>query len=78
VTLAADEVVTESLRVIRKALTRGDLVAADAEALRLTVAQTVDVLERLPAQQRAVLYRMLPKARPWRCSRIFRPSCRRI
>jgi hypothetical protein len=61
VTLAADEVVTESLRGIRKALTRGDLVAADAEALRLTVAQTVDVLERLPAQQRAVLYRMLPK-----------------
>jgi len=62
-TLDAEEVVADSLRIIRRALSRGDLAAADAEALRLTVAQTVDVLERLPTRQRAVLYRLLPKDR---------------
>lgn len=59
--LAAESVVAGSVRVIKRALSLGDLAAADSEALRLTVAQTVDVLERLPAGQRAVLYRMLPK-----------------
>jgi Mg/Co/Ni transporter MgtE len=34
---------------------------ADAAAKCLTPAQTVDVLDRLPATQRAVLYRLLPK-----------------
>jgi len=47
--LAAEELVAASVKVIRKALAHGDLAGADAEALRLTVAQTVDVLERLPA-----------------------------
>ena len=46
---------------IEDALAAGDLTLADAEAKRLTVAQTVDVLERLPAKRRAVLYRLLPK-----------------
>jgi magnesium transporter len=48
-------------KTIRRALSAGDLATADAEAKRLTPARTIDVLERLPAQQRAVLYRLLPK-----------------
>ena len=46
---------------IDDALSAGDLATADAEVQRLTAAQTVDVLERLPAKRRAVLYRLLPK-----------------
>ncbi|MEI6251422.1 MAG: magnesium transporter [Mycobacteriaceae bacterium] len=42
-------------------MSAGDLATADAEAKRLTPARTIDVLERLPARQRAVLYRLLPK-----------------
>ena len=48
-------------KTIRRALSAGDLATADAEAKRLTPARTIDVLERLPAPQRAVLYRLLPK-----------------
>ncbi len=48
-------------RTIKRALNMGDLATADAEVKRLTPAQTVDVLERLPGKQRAVLYRLLPK-----------------
>ena len=48
-------------KTIRRALSAGDLATADAEAKRLTPARTIDVLERLPARQRAVLYRLLPK-----------------
>ncbi len=51
----------DPVKVIRRALSAGDLATADAEAQRLTPARTIDVLERLPAQQRAVLYRLLPK-----------------
>ena len=46
---------------IDDALAAGDLAAADTEVQKLTAAQTVDVLERLPAKRRAVLYRLLPK-----------------
>lgn len=52
---------SDSLRIIERALAAGDLATADAEAKRLTPARTIDVLERLPAKQRAVLYRLLPK-----------------
>jgi len=55
-------------KVIRRALARGDLATADAAAKGLTAAQTVDVLDRLPATQRAVLYRLLPKEQ---ASRVF-------
>lgn len=48
---------------IKRALNNGDLATADAEVKRLTPAQTVDVLERLPGKQRAVLFRLLPKER---------------
>jgi magnesium transporter len=51
----------DPLRAVKRALADGDLATADALANRLTAAQTVDVLERLPATQRAVLYRLLPK-----------------
>lgn len=51
----------DPVKVIRRALEAGALATADAEAQLLTPARTVDVLERLPAQQRAVLYRLLPK-----------------
>lgn len=44
-----------------EALAAGDLAAADAEIQRLSVAQAVDLLERLPARRRAVLYRLLTK-----------------
>lgn len=53
----------DSARLIQRALSRNDLALADAEAAKLTVAQTVDVLERLPDKPRAVLYRLLPKDR---------------
>ena len=58
-----DDAVTsgDPARAIKRALSAGDLAAADAEVTRLTAAQTVDVLERLPAKQRAVAYRLLPK-----------------
>ncbi len=55
-------------KVIRRALAHGDLATADAAAKGLTAAQTVDVLDRLPATQRAVLYRLLPKEQ---ASRVF-------
>lgn len=51
----------EPVRIIERALAAGDLATADAEAKRLTPARTIGVLERLPAKQRAVLYRLLPK-----------------
>ena len=51
----------DPLRTIKRALADGDLATADAQVTRLTSSQTVDVLERLPATQRAVLYRLLPK-----------------
>ena len=51
----------DPLRTIKRALAEGDLATADAQVTRLTSSQTVDVLERLPATQRAVLYRLLPK-----------------
>ena len=51
----------DPLRTIKRALADGDLATADAQVTRLTSPQTVDVLERLPATQRAVLYRLLPK-----------------
>ena len=51
----------DPVKIIRRALTAGDLAAADAEAKRLTPVRTIDVLERLPVKQRAVLYRLLPK-----------------
>ncbi len=59
----ADEqiVANDADKVIKRALARNDLATADATAKRLTPAQTVDVLERLPNTQRAVLYRLLPK-----------------
>ena len=53
--------VGDPVKVIRRALTDGDLTTADAEARLLTPARTIDVMERLPANQRAVLYRLLPK-----------------
>jgi magnesium transporter len=53
---------------IENALATGDLATADAEVQRLTAAQTVDVLERLPAKRRAVLYRLLAKKQ---ASRVF-------
>jgi len=57
-----DVVVTsDPLKIIRRALTDADLATADAEAKRLTPARTIEVMERLPAKQRAVLYRLLPK-----------------
>lgn len=46
---------------IEEALAAGDLAAADAAVQRLTGAQTVDILERLPGKRRAVLFRLLPK-----------------
>lgn len=48
-------------RIIARALATGDLAAADAEARGLTSACARDILERLPARRRAVLYRLLPK-----------------
>lgn len=51
----------DPVKSIRRALNAGDLATADAEAKRLTPARTIEVLERLPAKQRAVLYRLLPK-----------------
>lgn len=51
----------DPVRVITRALAAGDLATADAEAKRLTPARTIEVLERLPAKQQAVLYRLLPK-----------------
>ena len=51
----------DPVKTIRRALNAGDLATADAEAKRLTPARTIDVMERLPAKQRAVLYRLLPK-----------------
>ena len=56
-------VASDAARVIKRALSRNDLATADAAAAALTAAQIVDVLERLPDKQRAVLYRLLPKAR---------------
>lgn len=58
-----DDVVVadDPVKTIRRALSAGDLATADAEAKRLTPARTITVLERLPAKQRAVLYRLLPK-----------------
>ena len=58
-----DEAMTagDPVKVITRALATGDLGTADAEAKRLTPARTIEVLERLPAKQRAVLYRLLPK-----------------
>ena len=52
---------TDPLRTIKRALADGDLATADTQVTRLTPSQTVDILERLPATQRAVLYRLLPK-----------------
>ena len=61
-TRAGEQIVAKDPdKVIKRALARNDLAAADAAAKTLTPAQTVDVLERLPATQRAVLYRLLPK-----------------
>lgn len=54
-------IASDPVKVIRRALSAGDLAVADAQAQRLTPARIIDVLERLPAGQRAVLYRMLPK-----------------
>lgn len=54
-------IAVDPVKIIRQALGSGDLAAADAEVQRLTPARTIDVLERLPASQRAVLYRLLPK-----------------
>ena len=54
--------ITESAGVISRALAQGDLPTADAEAKRLTPSQTVDILERLPGKQRAILFRLLPTA----------------
>lgn len=51
----------DQVKTIRRALAAGDLAAADAEVSGLTPAVTVDILERLPAKQRAVAYRLLPK-----------------
>ena len=51
----------DPVKVITRALAAGDLATADAEAKRLTPARTIEVLERLPAKQQAVLYRLLPK-----------------
>ena len=51
----------DPVKIIRRALTDGDLATADAEAKVLTPARTIDVMERLPVTQRAVLYRLLPK-----------------
>jgi magnesium transporter len=51
----------DPVKIIRKALTDGDLITADAVAQSLTPARTIDVMERLSANQRAVLYRLLPK-----------------
>lgn len=51
----------DPVKTIRRALSAGNLATADAEAKRLTPARVIDVMERLPAQQRAVLYRLLPK-----------------
>lgn len=53
--------VGDTARTIKRALSGGDLTTADTLAKGLTVAQTVDVLERLSGKQRAVLYRLLPK-----------------
>jgi magnesium transporter len=52
---------TDPTARIKRALAKGDLATADAVVTRLTPTQTVDVLERLPALQRAVVYRLLPK-----------------
>ena len=54
-------IAADPAKTIRRALNAGDLATADAEAKLLTPARTLDVLERLPAGQRAVLYRLLPK-----------------
>jgi magnesium transporter len=51
----------DPVKIIRKALIDGDLATADTEAQSLTPARTIDVMERLSAKQRAVLYRLLPK-----------------
>ncbi len=51
----------DQVKTIRRALAAGDLAAADAQVSGLTPAVTVDILERLPAKQRAVAYRLLPK-----------------
>ncbi|OHV05151.1 magnesium transporter [Mycobacterium talmoniae] len=48
-------------RVIERALVDVDLAAATAAVRRLSPPQTVDVLERLNRQQRAILYRLLTK-----------------
>lgn len=55
--------VADLVKTIRHALSTGDLVTAEAAAMGLTPSRTIDVLERLPAQQRAVFYRLLPKKR---------------
>lgn len=61
--VSTDQAVTaaDPVKIIRRALNAGDLSTADAEAKKLTPAGTIDVLERLAAPQRAVLYRLLPK-----------------
>lgn len=56
-----DSITGEPGAVISRALARGDLPVADAEAKRLTPSQTVDVMDRLSEKHRAVLFRLLPK-----------------
>jgi len=56
-----DAVQSDPTKRIKRALSAGDLATADAEAQLLTPLRTISVLERLPANQRAVLYRLLPK-----------------